>query len=107
MQTCLNIKDFQSRKYSSDPMSKIKVLYESQESILGQHRQSKEWIEYSLHIKISETDKNPVKIQMDFVPPHPFIVDMPERHLIKANDLSRAFTKIYKYLNRMGFELKE
>ena len=86
-------------------MPKINLLYETQESIFGKHLQSKEWIEYSIHIKIMESGKQPVIIEMNFVPPHPFAMNMPDRHLIKAENLSAAFTKIAKYLKRMGFEL--
>ena len=82
-----------------------KYLYESQESIFARHIQSKEWIEYSINIIIKKSGKLPIIIEMNFIPPHPFVLNMPDRHLIKAENLSVAFTKISKYLKRMGFEL--
>jgi len=43
---------------------------------------------------------------MTFVPPHPFAIDMPEKRLVKAEDLSGAFTKIVRYFRSWGFEVK-
>ncbi|MBN1349208.1 hypothetical protein JXJ21_07355 [candidate division KSB1 bacterium] len=87
-------------------MNKSKIIFQSTESIYGKHIQSKEWIEYSLAIKIKDSGKQPVQIAMTFLPPHPFVMNMPEKRLIKAEDLSAAFTKIAKYFRSFGFELK-
>ena len=87
-------------------MVKAKILYQTKESIYGRHFQSKEWIEYSLSIKIKDSGKQPVQVEMIFVPPYPFAIDIPDKHLIKAEDLSGAFTKIVRYFRSWGFELK-
>ena len=74
-------------------MPKVNILYESQEIIYGKHIHSKKWIEYSIHIKIIDTGKQPVNIERIFVPPHPSVMNMPDKHLIKAENSSSAFTK--------------
>lgn len=87
-------------------MAKVIILYQTKESIYGQHFQSKEWIEYSLSIKIKDSGKQPVQVEMTFVPPHPFAIDIPEKRLVKAEDLSGAFTKIVRFFRSWGFEVK-
>jgi hypothetical protein len=52
-----------------------------------------------------DSEKQSVQIEMTFVPPHPFVMNMPEKRLIKAENLSTAFTKIAKYFKSFGFEL--
>ena len=86
-------------------MIKSNVLYHAQESIFARHIQSKELIEYSIEINILESGKQPVRIEMTFIPPHPFVMNMPEKHSIKAENLATAFTKIAKLFKKDGFEL--
>jgi len=42
---------------------------------------------------------------MTFVPSHPYVMNIPESHSIRSENLSRAFTKIAKYLWNFGFDL--
>jgi hypothetical protein len=87
-------------------MNKPKIIYRSKESIHGKHFQSKEWIQYSLDIIVKDAGKNPVSIEMTFVPPHPFVMDMPLHHSIKSESLSQAFIKIARFFYSYGFDLR-
>ena len=87
-------------------MSKPKIIYQAKESIYGRHFQSKEWIEYSLDIIIKDAGKYPISIEMTFVPPHPYVMNMPLHHSIKSENLSQAFTKIVKFFYNYGFDLR-
>jgi hypothetical protein len=58
-------------------MAQYKLLYESQESIFGFFPKSKEWVEYRSVLRIKDGGKMPVTIEMIFIPPHPFVFNMP------------------------------
>ena len=87
-------------------MPRYKIIYESDETILGYLPQAREWIEYSGVLKIRDGGKKPVSIDMTFVPPHPFPFNMPETHSIRAESVTDAYTKVVKYFDRFGIKLK-
>lgn len=87
-------------------MRKSTIIYQTKERIFAKQLQSKEWIEYSIIIRIKNLSKQPISIDMTFIPPHPFFCNMPESHSIKAENLSGAFIKVTKFLYKFGFHLK-
>lgn len=48
----------------------------------------------------------PVSIEMEFLPPHPFAVNMPLRHSIQAESIFSLYSKIMKFLAKHGVEIK-
>jgi len=48
----------------------------------------------------------PVSLDMKFIPPHPFSVNMPLEHLIKAQSISDLYWKVVKFLVKYGVEFR-
>jgi hypothetical protein len=44
----------------------------------------------------------PVSLEMKFIPPHPYSVNMPMEHSIKAESISAPYGKVIKYLSKYG-----
>ena len=65
-------------------MPRYKIIYESEETIIGHLPKSDEWIEYTGILKIRDGGKTPVTLDMTFEPPHPFAFNMPDTLSIKA-----------------------
>ena len=87
-------------------MKKFNVLYESKECISGYVHPTKEWIEYSGILTIKDGGKQPVTLEMTFIPPHPYYCNMPLQHSIKAKSVTDIYLKVMKYLKKYNAELK-
>ncbi len=85
-------------------MSKYNVLFESEETIFGKVPRSYDWVEYSCLLKIYDGGKLPVSFEMTFIPPHPYMVNMPLTHSIKAESISGVYYKVVKFLNSYGVQ---
>lgn len=48
----------------------------------------------------------PVSLEMQFVPPHPFSVNMPLEHSIRAESISGLYWKAIKFLAKYGVEFR-
>jgi len=48
----------------------------------------------------------PISIDMKFIPPHPFSVNMPMEHSIKAESISGLYWKVVKFLAMYGVEFR-
>ena len=87
-------------------MPKYDVIFESKETIFGVVPQSDDWVEYSCILKVKNGGKMPVSIDMQFVPPHPFSVNMPLEHSIKDICISGLYWKVVKFLAKYGVEFR-
>jgi hypothetical protein len=87
-------------------MAKSNLIYESQESILGFFPKSREWVEYRSVLRIRNVGKMPITIDMTFVPPHPFVFNMPERYCIRGKSVTDAYAKIVKFFKRFDMEFR-
>ena len=87
-------------------MQRYDVIFESKESIHGIVPRANDWVEYSCILKIKSGGKMPVLLDMVFVPPHPFSVNMPLEHSIKAESLSNLYWKVVKFLAQYGVEFR-
>ena len=87
-------------------MARFNIIHQSQETIQAREKRHGEWIEYSALITIKDGGKNPVTIDMtfDFIPP--FAIELPKTHRIRAENLTRAFSKVVRFLNTYGFAFK-
>ena len=68
-------------------------------------RQSDEQVEYRGTLRIEETGENPVLLELSFVPPHPFLVNMPMQLSIQAGSITGAYSKLVRLLNKHGVDL--
>jgi hypothetical protein len=83
-------------------MSQYKVVFESKEIILGVVPRANDWVQYSCLLKIKDGGKLPVSLEMTFIPPHPFLVNMPLTHSIRANSISGLYFSAIKFLGKYG-----
>ncbi len=87
-------------------MPRYKVIFESDEDIFGIVPRAGDWVHYSCELTVKDGGKKPVSLEMKFVPPHPFICNMPETHSIKAESITDAYSKVVKFLGKYGIEFR-
>ena len=87
-------------------MPKYNVLFESKECVQGVIPRVKDWVEYECILTVKDGGKTPVSLDMKFVPPHPFAINMPLEHVIKAESISALYGKVVKFLGKYGVEFR-
>ncbi len=87
-------------------MAKSNIIYQSHETIQGREKAFGEWIEYDALITIKAGVKNPVTIDMTFDSIPPFAIELPKTHKIRAENLTKAYSKVVRFFNRYGFVFK-
>jgi hypothetical protein len=75
-------------------MSRYNTVFESKEEIYGIVLRADDWVHYSALLQVKDGGKFPVFLEMEFVPPHPFAFNMPEKHLIRATSITDAYAKV-------------
>ena len=88
-----------------DIMTRYNVIYESKEDIYGIVPKAYDWVHYSSILRVKDGGKKPVSLEMTFVPPHPFMCNMPEKHSVKAESITDAYVKVVKFFKSHGIEL--
>ena len=86
-------------------MPRYKIIYESEETVMGHLPKSDEWVQYTGLLKIRDGGKTPVTIDMTFDPPSPIGLNMPETHSIKAGTITEAYAKVVRFLSRYHHHL--
>ena len=81
------------------------MTFESAETVFGRVRQADECIEYRASLKVEEAGDSPVSLELSFVPPHPFTVNMPECHHIQAQNITEAYSRLVEFLDDYGIDL--
>jgi hypothetical protein len=87
-------------------MSPYKVVFETAETISGVVPRANDWVKYSCVLTIKDGGKQPVSLEMTFIPPHPFSVNMPLHHLIQAHSISSMYFKVVSFLGKYGVEFR-
>ena len=87
-------------------MPRYNVVFEAKETILGVVPRANDWVKYSCLLKIEDGGKLPVSLEMTFIPPHPFSVNMPAAHSIKAESISDLYFKVITFLREYGVEFR-
>jgi hypothetical protein len=87
-------------------MPRYKVIFESEEEICGIVPRAWDWVHYSSILTVKDGGKKPVSLEMKFVPPHPFICNMPETHSIKAESITDAYVKVVQFFSKFGIEFR-
>ena len=85
-------------------VAKYKIVFKSNEEIYGVLSRSREGVCYKGTLTVKDGGKTPVSLKMTFVPPHPFVFEMPEKHSIKAESISEAYAKVAKFFKRFGID---
>jgi hypothetical protein len=92
--------------WGADTVPRYKIIYQSEETIIGHLPKSNDWIEYTGVLKIRDGGKKPISIDMNFVPPHPFPFNMPETHYIRGTSVTDVYAKIVKFFWRFGIQFR-
>jgi hypothetical protein len=79
------------------------LTFKSDETIWGRVRQADESIQYSGILRVEESGQ--VSLELSFVPPHPFIVNLPENHRIEAQSITEAYARLVAFLDDYGIDL--
>lgn len=87
-------------------MPRYDLIFESKENVHGVVPRANDWVEYACVLKVKSGGKMPVSLDMKFIPPHPFSVNMPLEHLIKAQSISDLYWKVVKFLVKYGVEFR-
>lgn len=85
-------------------MPRYNVIFESQETIYGVEPYANDVVKYKCILKVKDGGKMPVSLDMVFVPPHPYAVNMPLEQSLKAESISALFAKVVKFLAKYGIE---
>ena len=57
-------------------------------------------------LKVRDSGKKPVSLEMEIVPPSPFVGEMPEKHEIRAKTITEAYVKVAKFFAMFGMEFR-
>ena len=82
----------------------MRVLYESVEHIEAVFPRSRERITYRGLLQVLDSGASPVRMELTFVPPHPFCCNMPENHSIRGKSVTVVYVKLTRFLRKIGFE---
>ena len=84
-------------------MAKAKIIYQSDEEVLGKHLRSGEWIYYTGKLVIYDRKTYPVILKLKSEIVDSFIGEfMEEEKEIKGKSISEVFGKVAKWLNNRG-----
>ncbi len=87
-------------------MPRYNVVFEARETILGVVPRADDWVKYSCLLKIEGGGKLPISLEMTFIPPHPFSVNMPTAQSIKAESISGLYFEVITFLREYGVEFR-
>ena len=76
------------------------------ENILGYNQRSKDLITYKMVLEVKDGGKIPVKMDLRFVPPHPFAFEAPESKKISGRSLTHCYEKLVSFFENMGFQMR-
>ena len=83
-------------------LPRYKIIFESEEKIIGHLPKSDEWLQYTGLLEIRDGGKTPVTLDMTFDPPHTFALNMPKKHVIKATSVTDAYARVVNFFERHG-----
>ena len=91
-------------------MAKSIVIYNEVVNLIAyfHHPQSDEYLEYQGNIKIKESVKQPVTIELKFIEGYiSFAPEPPNKHTIKAKNMIDLNLKLIRWFDKYGYILKE
>ncbi len=90
-------------------MKKESIIYEETRILTAKyyHPKSDDYLDYISKIRIINSGKNPVEMNLNFDGIPPFAASMPpQEHTIKALAILDLCTKVIKWFKKYGYELK-
>ncbi len=81
-----------------------KIVFESAEDIHGRLMRGGEPVTYRGCLRVRDSGKKPVSLELTFVPPHPLSLDMPMEKSIRAESITEVYAKLTRLLAKLGVE---
>ena len=60
-----------------------------------------------IQLSVKNGGEKSVFLEMTFVPPHPFMCNMPKRHSIKAESITDVYAKVVNFFRSYGIEYRD
>ncbi|MCK4919535.1 MAG: hypothetical protein KAS71_00725 [Bacteroidales bacterium] len=84
-------------------LAKAKIIYQSDEEVLGKHLRSSEWIYYTGHLTIYDRKTYSVVLKLKNETLDSFLHEITEEEKeIKGKSISEVFGKVAKWLYKRG-----
>lgn len=96
------------RIWFQENMKKASVIYEETRILTAKyyHPQSDDCLDYISKIRIRDSGKNPVEMNLKFDGIYPFAAPMPpEEHTIRAPAILDLYAKVIRWFKKYGYEL--
>lgn len=90
-------------------MKKTSVIYEEKQILTAKyyHPKSDDFLEYKSTIRIKESGKTPIEMNLEFDGIYPFAAPMPnEKHTIKASSILDLYSKVTRWFKKYGYVLQ-
>ncbi len=89
-------------------MAKSKIIYQDKSIVYAKfdHPQSDDYIEYKSILKIIDSGKQPISIQLEFTGIPPFAPMPPEKHVIKAENVIELCVKLGRWFGKFGYTIR-
>ncbi len=88
---------------------KSAVIYEEKRILTAKyyHPKSDDYLHYESTIKIKDSGKMPVEMELTFNGTYPYAAPMPpEQHKITAPAILDLYSKMFRWFNKYGYEIK-
>ncbi len=89
-------------------MKKASVIYEERRILAAKyyHPKSSDYLTYISTIRIKDSGKNPVEMELKFDGIPPYIAPMPPKeHSIKAPSILDLYSKVQRWFKKYGYNL--
>lgn len=89
-------------------MPKSKVIYEEETVMVAKfyHPKSDDYLHYNAKITVKDSGKTPIELKLKFNGMVPYAPMPPEEHTIKAPSIAELMTKVLRWFEKYGYELK-
>jgi len=88
-------------------MARPKITFESDEQVPGSHPGGRDWVRHVAVLKVRDSGKKPVSLEMKIVPPSPLACEMPEKHEIRVRTITEAYAKVAKFFAKFGMKFRD
>jgi hypothetical protein len=90
-------------------MKKSSIIYQETRILTAKyyHPKSDDYLDYISEIRIKNSGKNPVEMDLKFDCILPFVAPMPPKeHTIKAPAMLDLYSKVSRWFKKYGYEIK-
>ena len=81
-------------------------IYHEKDELFAEYVHGPDYVSFSTDLVIKNSGKSPVSLTLKLEPPFPFVAEIPEKHTIKAKNISELVVKVSRWFNKFGYKLK-